>query len=187
MSLLFTHSWEHALVAAVVEAAKKDCPDCYLGRTAIQKLVYFLHVLEVPMNFRFRIHHFGPYCDSLASAVDWLQADSVLVDEADQDRYSNYNTGENFDEAVSEHSSKLDQYRETIEAVVKGMASLEPAELEIAATLDYSFRWVRARGKQGPWKDETIKKFKEIKKDKFSDSKIEDWYSSLMEAGLIQA
>lgn len=187
MSLLFTHSWEHALVAAVVEAAKKDCPDCYLGRTAIQKLVYFLHVLDVPMSYKFRIHHFGPFCDELASAVDWLQADSVVVDEATTSKYSNYAPGPNFGEIATSHGEDLEKHKETIDSVVGAMASLEPKELEVAATLDFAFRWVKARGDQGPWKDETIKKFKAIKKDKFSDVQINDWYESLMSAGLIQA
>ncbi len=187
MSLLLTHSWEHALVAAVIESAKKSCSDCYLGRTAIQKLVYFLHVLDVPMKYKFRIHHFGPFCDELASAVDWLQADGVVVDDADKPKYSNYAPGPNYAEVVSSHIAELENHRETIDAVVSAMASLKPDELEIAATLDYSFRWVKARGDDGPWKNATIKKFKEIKKSKFEDAKIEVWYGSLMSAGLIQA
>ncbi len=53
MSLLLEHRWEHALVAAVIEAAKESCPNCYLGRTAVQKLIYFLNVVGVPMQLRF--------------------------------------------------------------------------------------------------------------------------------------
>lgn len=187
MTLVLDHHWEHALVAAVVDAAKKDCPDCYLGRTAIQKLVYFLHVLDVPMNFRFRIHQFGPYSDALVSTVDWLQADSVIVDGASGPSYSNYVVGENFQEVISRYADRLAEHSSTISAVVSAMASLDPRELEVAATLDYAFRWVKARGGEGPWKDDTIKKFKEIKKDKFTDAKIEEWYSSLTAAKLIQA
>lgn len=187
MPLVLDHNWEHALVAAVVKAAKKDCPDCYLGRTAIQKLVYFLHVLGVPMNLRFRMHQFGPYSDTLTSTVDWLQADSVIVDAANSAAYSNYDVGDNYQEVISPYADRLAEHSSTINAVVNAMASLDPRELEVAATLDYAFRWVKARGGQGPWKDETIKKFKEIKKDKFSSAKIEEWYSSLQSAGLIQA
>lgn len=184
---MLDHHWEHALVAAVVEAAKKDCPDSNLGRTAIQKLVYFLHVLGVPMNLRFRIHQFGPYSDALASTVDWLQADSVIVDAASSSAYSNYVVGDNYQEVASRFADRLAEHRSTIESVVNAMASLDPRELEVAATLDYAFRWVRARGGEGPWKADTIKKFKEIKKDKFTDEKIEEWYSSLQSAGLVQA
>lgn len=187
MSLLFTHSWEHALVAAVIDSAKKDCSSCNLGRTAIQKLVYFLQVLEVPMNYTFRIHHFGPFCDELASSVDWLLADSVVTDEARTPNYSSYATGPNYAEIIASFDNEVRKYRKTINAVVGAMASLDPKELEVAATLDYAFRWVKARGNEGPWKDETVKKFKAIKKNKFADPKIDDWYSRLMSAGLIQA
>lgn len=187
MSLLLEHRWEHALIAAVIEAAKASCPNCYLGRTAIQKLVYFLNVLEVPMEFRFRIHHFGPYCDELAGAIDWLQADDIVVDESQTSRYSSFRPGVNWSELKSRFQPQLDQWSETIRSVAKALGSMDPATLELIATLDYSFRWVQARGGNGPWRDQTIAKFKEIKGDKFADDEISKWHTQLVDSNLIKA
>lgn len=187
MSLLFTHSWEHALVASLIHSAKSECGDCSLGRTAIQKLVYFLHVLDVPMNYRFRIHHFGPYCDELASTMDWLLADSIVADHSDAPKSSDYAPSENYSALVTKYETELAKHAPTVNEVVKAMASLAPNELEVAATLDFSFRWVKARGGEGPWRDATIQKFKEIKKERFTDSKIDEWYDCLLSAGLVQA
>lgn len=186
MSLVFEHRWEHALVASVIDVAKRECPDCYLGRTAIQKLVYFLHVLDVPMRFKFRIHHYGPYCDELASTLDWLQADGVVEDQSSQERYSNFTSSGNWPELQESHQTQLEDCEETVESVVKAMGSMDPKTLELIATLDYSFRWVHARGGEGPWKRLAIEKFKNIKKDKFQDDEIDRWYDILVEAKLIE-
>ena len=45
MSLFLTRTWEHALLAKVVKEAADVAQKHggYLGRTAIQKIVYFMH------------------------------------------------------------------------------------------------------------------------------------------------
>jgi hypothetical protein len=186
MTLLLQHRWEHALVGAVVEAAKSACPTCYLGRTAIQKLVYFLHVLEVPMQFTFRIHHFGPFCDDLAGVLDWLQADDIVVDDSREPRYSDFSPAANWPQIKATYQESLHQYQGIIDSVARALGSMEPRILELIATLDFSFRWVRARGGNGPWKEPTIHKFKEIKGDKFSNEEILRWHASLVKSNLIE-
>jgi uncharacterized protein YwgA len=186
MGLELQHRWEHALVAAVVEAAKKSCPNCYLGRTAIQKLIYFLQVHGVPMRYKFRIYHYGPFCDDIMSDLDWLQGDDVICDISTESRYSNFKTGSSWDELRSKYEGKLAEHQETIDHVVDALGDLEPEALELIATLDFCFRWIRAQGGQGPWKAATIDKFKKIKKDKFPDDEIDGWYDTLVEAELIE-
>jgi hypothetical protein len=36
-----------------------------LGRTAIQKILYFLQALNVPMRYRFDVHDHGPFARRL--------------------------------------------------------------------------------------------------------------------------
>jgi hypothetical protein len=187
MSLLLEHRWEHALVAAVIDAAKKSGSGSYLGRTAIQKLVYFLHVLDVPMKFKFRIHHYGPFCDELAGTLDWLQADDIVVDDSTQPRYSDFTPGKNWSEVKTRFGAELDQFQGTIDSVANALGSMDAATLELIATIDFSYRWVHARGGCGPWKDRAEAKFKEIKGTKFTDSDIDKWYDKLVAARLIEA
>jgi len=185
MSMILQHRWEHALVAAVVDSAKRNHPSGFLGRTAIQKLIYFLKVLDVPMSYQFRIHHFGPYCEDLVGSLDWLQADDVVVDESNQSKYSNFSVGTNWDALKNEYQPQLAQYNPQIESVAEVLGFMSPADLELLATLHYSFRWVHAQGGNGPWKPKAIMKFKEIKKDKFDDQIISDGYDRLARAKLV--
>jgi hypothetical protein len=185
MNLTLKHRWEHALIAATVEAASNKCPDCYLGRTAIQKLLYFMNVLGVPMRYRFDIHHYGPFCPNVMHDVDWLVADDVIKDQSKEKRYSNYQPSQGWRELSEQYKEKLDEYRGKIEDVCNALSDLSPEKLELIATLDFSYRWVRARGGAGPWKDAAVEKFKSIKKDRFDDDKIDASYGVLHEAGLI--
>lgn len=186
MPLNFTHRWEHALVAAVIATAKENCPDCYLGRTAIQKIIYFLNVLGVPMRYDFDIYHYGPFCSSIMSDVDWLIADNVIVDSSTRDKYSDYRPGPLSDELLNRYQEEIDQHMPMIQSVVQALGDMTPNDLELIATLDFCYRWVSARGGDGPWKDETIRKFKNIKKEKFSNEEIEHWYGQLVSAELIK-
>ena len=63
MSLFLTGTWEHALLAKVVSEANAVAQKQggYLGRTALQKIVYFLQALDVPMRYRFDVHLHGPF------------------------------------------------------------------------------------------------------------------------------
>jgi uncharacterized protein YwgA len=187
MSLVLQHRWEHALIAATVEAASAKCPNCYLGRTAIQKLLYFMNVLGVPMKYTFDIHHYGPFCQSVMSDVEWLLTDDVIADTSQDSRYSNYKPGAGWTELEVQYDDKLTEYRHIINDVCDALSDMSPETLELIATLDFSFRWVRARGGDGPWRQAAIEKFKRIKKNKFEDDEVEGWYDALVEAKLIEA
>jgi uncharacterized protein YwgA len=186
MTLTLLHRWEHALIAETVDASSKKCPTCYLGRTAIQKLIYFIGVLGVPMKYRFEIHNYGPFCPNVMHDVEWLLADDVIEDRSQEDRYSNYKPSVGWPELSERFKDKLNEYEPLIEAVCDALSDLSPDTLELIATLDFSYRWIRARGLPGPWKSSAIEKFKEIKNDKFSDKEIESWYQVLVNARLIE-
>jgi uncharacterized protein YwgA len=186
MNLRLSHRWEHALLATVVAEAKKSCPNCYLGRTAIQKLLYFMNVLGIPMRYNFDIHHFGPFCSDILFDVEWLQADDIIEDLSSNPKYSNYRPGHGLDELCQQYEQDLNKYKTTIQDVVEALGNMDPRDLELIATLDFCYRWVSAKGGNGPWKKPAIKKFKEIKRDKFSDDEIERWYSALVKAKLVK-
>ncbi len=186
MSLVLQHRWEHALIAATIEAASAKCPGCFLGRTAIQKLLYFMNVSGVPMKYAFDIHHYGPFCQSIMSDVEWLLADDVIADRSQDPKYSNYKPDAGWAELKLRFGEKLAEHRPMIDAVCNALSDMSPETLELIATLDFSFRWVRARGGEGPWRQEAVKKFKQIKKDKFTDQAIEGWYDALVRAKLIE-
>jgi hypothetical protein len=86
-----------------------------------------------------------------------------------------------------QYADRLAKYENTINDVVNAMGDMSPRTLELIATLDFCYRWIRAANKTGPWKTATIEKFKQIKKEKFDDDEILRWYDTLVEAKLIES
>jgi uncharacterized protein len=187
MPLLFSGTWEHALLAVTAREVAKCGGACYLGRTALQKILYFLQIAGVPMRYAFDIYHYGPYCDRVFRDVELLQADGVLKDVSlSPAKYSNYRPDAGADELIELHASALGPHLETINTVVQGLLPLEPNHLELLATLDYLYRQLRAGGGRGPWKSRVIDKFLEVKKDKFPVQVVSDGYDSMVRAGLAE-
>lgn len=187
MSLFLSRTWEHALLAKVVKEAAEVTQNegGYLGRTAIQKIVYFLQVLNVPMRYRFDVYHYGPFCDRILGDTEWLMADDVIVDSsADKGKYSKFTPGSACDELIAKYSDRLQEHGETIGSTVKALLPLKPDHLELIATLDYAFRETRATAGKKPERRAVVSRFREFKGDKFSEAEIAKTYDQLEGAGL---
>jgi uncharacterized protein YwgA len=187
MSLFLSRTWEHALLAKVVKeaAAVAENEGGYLGRTAIQKIVYFLQVLNVPMRYRFDVHHYGPFCDSILGDTEWLMADGVIVDSSpNTEKYSKFTPGSASDELIAKYSDKLQEHEGTIRNTVKALLPLKPDHLELIATLDYAFRETRATAGKKPARKAVISRFREFKGEKFNEAEIAKTYDQLEGAGL---
>jgi uncharacterized protein YwgA len=187
MPLQLSGTWEHAVLAATAQVAADNADKGYLGRTALQKIVYFLQLSGVPMRYRFDIYYSGPYCDRVSRDVDLLVADGVLKDvSSNPDKYSNYRPAGAAEELLQSHATAFRTHRETISRVVRTLLPLEPDHLELLATLDYLYRQKRAGGGSGPWKDSVIDRFMEVKKDKFPRAAVSEAYDSMVRANLIE-
>lgn len=185
MALQLTGTWEQALLAATVRSAGRNS-DGFLGRTALQKILYFLQISGVPMRYQFDLYHYGPYCDAISRDVEWLVADGVLKDASPIPRYSNYQTSDQASELLERHRTGLTKYQETVDTVVKALLPFKPDHLEILATLDYLYRQLRAGGGSGPWKGRVIERFLQVKRDKFPIEDVANTYDSLVDAKLLQ-
>ena len=188
MALVLTGTWEQALLVVAASAAAPESNNGYLGRTALQKILYFLQISGVPMRYRFEIYHYGPYCDRISRDVELLLADGVLKDaSSNPEKYSNYRPGDAAEELLQPHKDRLNEYRATITNVVKALLPFQPGHLEILATLDYLYRQLRAGGGQGPWKERVMSRFVDVKKDKYDQAEVGNAYDSLVRANLIEA
>jgi uncharacterized protein YwgA len=188
MPLQLTGTWEQAVLAATARAAAAHADKGYLGRTALQKIVYFLQLSGVPMRYRFDIYHYGPYCDRISRDVELLLADGVLKDiSSNPEKYSNYRPADEADELLQSHAEALRAQQETIANVVQTLLPFEPDHLELLATLDYLYRQKRAGGGAGPWKESVIDRFMEVKKDKFQRAAVSAAYDSMVRAKLLEA
>ena len=135
----------------------------------------------------FEIYNYGPFCSAILSDVEWLQADGIVNDENTISTSSSYTATESTEELKQQFGDALEKYGSTISSVVAAFCSKTAEQLELDATLDFSFRWVRARGGEGPCKEAAIAKFIEIKKDKFAKADIDSAYDNLVGMNLITA
>lgn len=189
MALFLTGTQDQALLATVVRlawnVAQRD--GGYVGRTALQKIMYFLQVLGVPMGYKFSIHHFGPFSDDLVKDLEWLEADEVVRNTASSEvKYYNYGPGSTLDELVIPYQDLLAPHLEKIGHAVTAFVPLSPRDLELLATMHYAFRSVKAWGYAGPFRDATLQLFREFKGDKFRDVELTRAYDRLERARLVE-
>jgi hypothetical protein len=186
--LFFVGSQEHALLTLVVKRAEASPSVKYFGRTALQKVVYFLKALGVPAKYQFEIHHYGPFCDQIGSDVELLMADGIVVDRAPSPNYWNYgiNPKGPADELVSKHDEFRSRYSDLIDVVVDGFGGLEPRDLELYATLHYAYRYQTATHDK-PTKEAVIARFRDYKGAKFTTAELNDAYDGMVKAKLIPA
>lgn len=183
--LVYSNDLCSAFLTAIVEQFEAHHAASYLGRTAMQKLAYFVKALGVPVPCSFGIYTYGPYSDRVTFAVESLLADDVIQDTSLNPKYSNYRLGRNAGELLSSFADELRPHEAKISQTVKELGSFTPNELELIATVHFiAKRQTQTSGK--PSKDSVRREFKSIKHDKFSDDEIDKWYDALVAAGLIR-
>ena len=188
MSLCLTGTQDHSLLAMVVQEARRAAETWggFVGRTAVQKMMYFLKATGVPMTYRFDIYHYGPFCEEILRDVEWLIADGVITDLSDKpEKYSNYAPGEAIAELLSKHEKQIEPCREHVRQIVRAFVPMRPERLELIATLDYLYRQRKASGGRGPWKPVVLSLLQQVKGDKFSSADAARTYDVMVNAGLV--
>ncbi len=182
--LVYSNNIRSAFLTAIVAAFQEHHPSSYLGRTAMQKLTYFVKALGVPVPCSFGIYTYGPYSDAVTFTVESLLADDVIQDRSQNPKYSNYRLGTNSDEILRTFADDLEPYEGSINQVVKALGAFSPSELELIATLHFIAKR-QAQTLQRVSKNSVMREFKSVKLDKFPDAEIETWFDALKGADLI--
>ena len=189
MSLHTQFNRTQALLALIIQEASKAAreADSYVGRTALQKLVYFAQVSGVPTDYSFDIHFYGPYCYEITRDTEWLTADQVISDGSkDATKYSKYAPDAAIDELLRLHTV-VEEWRQQVRTIVNALTPFEPERLELMATLDYVFRMQIATRTDGSIREAVIERFLKIKNEKFKREDIEAMYTTMENAGLLKA
>lgn len=121
------------VVAYVVrEASRVRRP----GKKALQKLIYFVQEAGVPLGFRYGMHLFGPYSETLSAFVDGQTLDGTL--RYDREGMSTLVIpGPGCEMAIEEDRQTLDQYRDILEKVLSDFSGKSPLDLEIMSTIHF--------------------------------------------------
>lgn len=185
MSLLFSNDLRSAYVAEVVKSFNSLKPSGYLGRTALQKLVYFCKAVGVPIPCSFEIYNFGPYSEEVTRSATALLADEALQDLSTKGTYSSYTVGANANEFSKEFLDDVAKYKPNIDSIVQVLGPCNPATLELVATLH--FVNARQKGISGsrPAEESAKQEFRSIKGSKFTEEDIDCWYRWLEKSNLL--
>ena len=77
------------------------------GRTALQKIAYFLKRQGIPMSYGFELYHYGPFCQEILWDAEMLTSLGVIVDTKRTNGGSRYGVGKSFTSEIEQHSEFL--------------------------------------------------------------------------------
>ncbi len=102
-------------------------------RKKLQKVVFFLKIVNVPFSEKFSLHHFGPYSPELQLEIDQLGDAGFITSEFNE--FQNTATGNQY---LKEHSEYLAIFSDDkLMRLVKTLNGFEPFKLESMATIVY--------------------------------------------------
>jgi uncharacterized protein YwgA len=186
MSLLFSNDLRSAYVVEIVSSFQRAKPEGYLGRTALQKLVYFCKAVGVPIPCSFEIYNFGPYSEDLTRSVTYLLADDALDDiSVNPIKYSSYRIGESANQIDPQFTKETGAHRALIDSMVGVLAGSSPSDLELVATLHFVNSKIKGLEGRRPAEGVVFNAFREIKGTKFTFDQVKIWYDWLDESRLL--
>lgn len=143
-------------------------PSQRLGKTKLQKLVYFSKVAGVPLPFDFEIYYYGPYSQDVAEEVDRLEVLGLVEGVRDTEGAVHYRPGNKLEETVSRFMGGLESYTSKIQRAIKVFGNMPAKVLELHATVHF----VRRSGGRMRTVEETIEAVRSLKGNRFSEEEI---------------
>lgn len=99
---------QDAIIVAVKVAGKN-----VMGRTAIQKLIYFLSIFEI-VDAKYRPHYYGPYSVDVASSIQMLSSMDFLSEKVETSETIGYTVPENRKRYLYSVSTDGEQFFEDV-------------------------------------------------------------------------
>lgn len=145
---MFDNTNRHALIS---ELAKRTAGNGYnLGKTALQKHLYFLDALYgVDAGYSFRLYNYGPFSSEILSDLDTVEfMDGVKISYDSSVGGYRIRPGRNADGVSDAAKEFIEESSEAIDAVLKDFGNLNAKELELRATIVYAERETKEDGRQ---------------------------------------
>jgi uncharacterized protein YwgA len=157
-------------LAAVVAAHPQGT---VIGRKRLQKTIRLLQRIDLPTDYCFQFHFYGPYSEEIQSDLELLRELGMVIEERQSSEASTW-----FVIRASDGSdaSLVSQFSREIRA----MAGTDADALEVASTYDF-YR------EMGLGHEEAVERTKEKKPSKCSSSNLDAAMKILREIGLLDA
>ncbi len=147
-----------------------------LTKINIQKIVFFLKEVNIPINYKFEPYLYGPYSSDLASDLKYMERwDEIIFN---NDNNSGYELKDNIklesidDMLINNISDRLDSFKEAL----KNDFSFD--SMEISGTVIYCIRALQNFGREVS-ENAVLKEFKNWKGTRYPDIKIKMAYSNI--------
>lgn len=170
----------YALVAELAHLPEAKSP--WLGKTALQKLVYILQeVCGVDCGYRFQLYTHGPFTSQPLADLDLTESFGAVRVKFMQmpGGYSGYKiTAAEKNDAIRARGAEfIQQHRNSIDQMAEEFGSLATKDLELRATIIYADRDAMHSG-SSMTRDDFIDLVRKIK-PRFSERTIADALSEL--------
>jgi uncharacterized protein YwgA len=121
-----------------------------VGKVRLQKLVYLLDQLGLESDFSFSYHHYGPYSEDLADAVE----EDVIFRRVGIETRRRGDGVPFFVFRAQSHSGPTTAFSPKIVSAIKAMQSRSAMVLELAATI----HWLAFVESLDSWHEELVKR-----------------------------
>ena len=136
-------------IPALIDAAGGEV----VGKIRLQKMVYLLDQLGAKSGFSFEYHHYGPYSEELAEAVD----DGVIFGCIAEEQRRRVSDGVSYVvyRSLNHRGQSSDVFSQpAIGAAIEEMNRQSMTILELAATI----HWLAFKEKVRNWREELIRR-----------------------------
>jgi hypothetical protein len=144
---MFDATNRHGIIAEL--ARRTNQRGFNLGKTALQKHVYFLQTLhDVNSGYDFRLYTYGPFSAQILSDLDTVEfIDGVTIGYDSSVSGYRIRPGNNVDNVTESASDFLEHASDAIDEVLDDFGSLSAKDLELRATIVYAEREARDEGR----------------------------------------
>ena len=114
-----------------------------MGKTKLQKLAYFLQESErVPLGYRFKMHHYGPYSEALETDLARLRLAGHVNVSPDSSGYG-FQITTNSSVPDEEWRGSVSPFSTEVTQILEVLGQWPIAKLELAATIHFVERLSR--------------------------------------------
>ena len=133
------------IIANIVK--KINGPNSILGKKKLQKLIYFLQETKnVPLNYKYEIYHYGPYCFELSGNIDSLEIRGVINIVPEQDGFGyNITPGKHMDSFIGRTSEISKSFDNGTTDLANRFGKFDGLDIELLATLHFADKVMKKR------------------------------------------
>lgn len=150
------------------------------GKTKLQKLLYFTQeAIGAPLEYRFRMHHYGPFAEDIENDISFMKAIGHLDVQPDASGFGYHIRPASSDPLPWDE--ELEKFKCKMTEAINKLGMLDISDLELSATIHFVQHLLKE-----PTRESVIENVLRLK-PRFSVYRIGAAYNELVESNLMSA